>query len=131
MHVIIKSYDSNGESIFCSGVDEHNNPVKRSKIDFPYSYDGFVIWRGLPQAELTNTIYSDRIKQHFKFEHLDALCKKHFGECGDSFYSRKPKDIESFLQELYEKPNYKLGLIMEYCNVANGFPVWRFDIKSD
>ena len=57
--------------------------------------------------------------------------EKHFGEKSDYFDRRTPIAIEAFLRELLDKPNYQLGLIMEYCNVSNGYPVWRFDVKTN
>jgi len=120
--------NDDGSFMFVNGVDEHDQPVKRCKNKYPYSYDGFVLWRGLPQKEMNHTLYSDRLKQHHH-EKWDELCKKHFGNSGDYFDNRTPTAIEAFIRELLDKPNYQLGLIMEYCNVSNGYPVWRFDIK--
>lgn len=126
MFVSIRYAD--GSITISEGVDEHGNPVKKGKSDYPYSYDGFVLWRGLPQEEMNHTLYSDRIKRQYH-ERWDELSKKHFGNAGDYFDNRTPIAIEAFLRELLDKPNYQLGLIMEYCNVSNGYPVWRFDVK--
>lgn len=124
----VKVMNADGSFMHVNGVDEHDNPVKRSKMDHPYSYDGFVIWRGLPQKEMDHTLYSDHLKRQ-NHDKWDELCKKYFGKSGDYFSSRTPTAIQSFLRELLGKPNYELGLIMECCNVSNGYPVWRFDIK--
>lgn len=128
--MFVSVQNADGSFSFVQGVDEHGNPVKRSKCEHPYSYDGFVQWRGLPQSELNQTLYSDRIRQHH-FDKWDELQEKHFGEKGDYFDHRSPTAIEAFLRELLDKPNYQLGLIMEYCNVSNGYPVWRFDVKTN
>lgn len=111
-----------------SPVDEHNKPVKRTKDKYPYSYDGFIIHRSLPNEETTHTLYSDRLHTNY-YKNWSSLSNKHFGSNGDYFWDRKPENIQAFLCELLNKPDLKLVLIMEYCNLSNGYPVWRFDVK--
>lgn len=126
---IVTTLDSNGRIIFVDGgIDEHGNPVKRTKKDHPWAYDGFVVYRALPNSETNATLYSDRIKGHYQ-DRWKNLCQKHFGTTHSDFDDRSPSSIESFLAELLNKPNLKIVFIMEYCNHANGFPVWRFDVK--
>lgn len=120
--------NSKGYVTYFSGVDEYDNPVERSKHEYPYSYDGFVTYRGGKNEETTNTVWSDRLLQ-WDYEKTRSLMKKHFGTQGDYYFERTPEQIESFLSE-YLGEKVKLILIMEYCNVSSGYPVWRFDISS-
>ena len=110
-------------------VDEHGTPVKRTKQEYPYSYDGFVSWRGGENKEANNTIYSDRLLQ-WDFAKHDRLCEKHFGNKGQYWNSREPKLIEAFLRDWLVDQNLKLIFVMEYCNVSSGYPCWRFDFKQ-
>lgn len=107
-------------------VDEHGNPVERAKSSHPYSYDGFVLWRGGCNGEANNTIYSDRLLR-WDWDKHNELCLKHFGDEGQYWNNRKPKKIEAFLRDWTGCPELKLILIMEYCNQSNGYPCWRFD----
>ena len=109
-------------------VDEHSNPVERTKREYPYSYDGFVTWRGGANKEINGTVYSDRLLQ-WDYKKTRELMKKHFGNEGDYYDKRSPEAIESFLSEYFDK-KIKLILIMEYCNVSSGYPLWRFDYKE-
>lgn len=110
-------------------VDEFGNPVQRTKHTHPYSYDGFIVWRAGPNEEVNNTIYSDQLLQCDWDKH-NKLCQKHFGNNAQMWYDRDPEKIEEFLRDWFDNPNLKLIFIMEYCNVSNGYPVWRFDIKT-
>jgi len=112
-------------------VDERGEPVKRTRHTHPYSYDGYVQWRGGENEECNGTVYSDRLLQWDYDKHND-LCKRIFGDTGQHWNpsNRDPKKIEQFLQEWMEDPGLKLILIMEYCNASSGYPVWRLDYKS-
>lgn len=118
------SYYFEGE--IWGGVDEYGNPVERTKRTHPYSYDGFVMWRGGENKEANATIYSDRLYSQ-DWERHNELCLKHFGDEGQYWNYRKPKKIEAFLRDWTGKDALKLILIMEYCNRSNGYPCWRFD----
>lgn len=113
----------------CSAVDEHDKPVQRTKHSHPYSYDGFMLWRGGKNEEANGTIYSDRLLQWDHDRHND-LCKKHFGDEGQYWNDRDPKKIEAFLRDWCDNQELKLIFIMEYCNAASGYPCWRFDYKA-
>jgi len=110
-------------------VDENDDPVKRTKRSHPYSYDGFVQWRGGENKEATSTIYSDRLLQ-WDFDKHDELCMKHFGNEGQYWNDRDPKKIEAFLRDWTDDQTLKLIFVMEYCNVSSGYPVWRFDYSK-
>jgi hypothetical protein len=110
-------------------VDEHGNPVERTKEEYPYSYDGFVTWRGGENSEANSTVYSDRLRLWDRGKgKLDALLEKHFGDSSDHWFDRSPEAVEAFFQDYLNKPGLKLIFIMEYCNQATGYPLWRFDV---
>ena len=75
-------YNGHLYEFFNGRVDEFDKPVKRTKQSHPYSYDGFVQWRGGPNEEATSTIYSDRLLQwdydkHNKLFVLNGKIKIH------------------------------------------------------
>lgn len=110
-------------------IDEHGNPVLRTKQTHPYSYDGFVLWRGGSNEEAISTIYTDRLLQWDYGKH-NQLCMKHFGDRGQYWNNRDPKKIEAFIRDWLENQDVKLILIMEYCNQASGYPTWRLDFSA-
>ena len=109
-------------------VDEFGKPVERTKEEYPYAYDGFVIWRCGANSEAVSTVYSDRLYQ-LDYEKHDKFCQKHFGNKGQYWNTREPKKIQAFLLDYLDKPKLKLIFVMEYCNMSSGYPVWRFDYK--
>lgn len=106
-------------------VDEHNNPIERTKLTHPYSYDGYVLWRGGDNDEIKNTVYSDRLRE-WNYKKTERLNEKYNTNI-NSWKEKDPKKIEKFLQDYCDNPEIKLILIMEYCNQSTGYPVWRFD----
>ncbi len=123
------SMDGNNIIYYSPYKDEFGNNVERTPATHPYSYDGYVTWRGGKNEEVTSTIYSDRLSQ-WDYKKTEELKMKHFGNKGDWFSQRRPKAIESFLRDYTENPNLKLIFIMEYCNQSSGYPLWRFDYKN-
>lgn len=111
------------------GRDQYGQPVRRSKREFPYAYDFFVVWRGGTNEAATGNVYSDRMFQQdpAKFQ---ALSANHFKSSGQSWSQRRPKAVEAFLRDWMDDPALKLVLIMEGCNVSNGAPVWWFSFKA-
>ncbi len=115
---------------YATRINEFGKPVERSKEEYPYSYDGFVTWRGGKNEEATSTIYSDRLLD-WDYKRHDELCVKHFGDKGQVWYSRDSKKIEAFLRDWTGDKKLKLIFVMEYCNQSSGYPLWRFDYKSN
>lgn len=117
--------DSHGRTwIDMTYVDIDGNPVKRTKEDYPYSYDSFVVFKKDYNKNTNDAVYSDRLWQ-WDNKKYDECCMEVWGNKGQTFYGRKPKEIENFLSK-YFKENIKLTAIMEGCNVSNGFPIWTF-----
>ncbi len=117
-----------------AGVDEHGQPVKRTRHTHPYSYDGFVQERCGENSEATSTVWTDRLLQ-WDYDLTRKLLKKHFADTGidvggDCWGSRSAAAIEGFLRERLGKPELRVILVMEYCNQATGYPVWRIDYRS-
>lgn len=110
-------------------VDEHGDPVKRTKYSHPYNYDGFVLWRGGENEEANGTIYSDRLLQ-WNWNKHNKLCKKHWGNEGQWWDQREPEKVEAFLRDWTEYQDLKLIFVMQYCNQSNGYPYWRFDYQK-
>lgn len=109
-------------------VDQDGNPVKRTKRDYPYSYDPFVVWDNRQDAKAESAVYSDRLLQ-WDYDKTRELSKKHFGESGDYYSRRRPESIEAFLCDYFGK-KIKLAMIMECCNVSSGYPIWIFYYQS-
>ena len=107
-------------------IDEFDNPVEKPKNKFPYSYDGFILHRFGPNSEFDSTAYSDSFKL-WDNEKFNSLKEKYFKNKGDYWPTSEPKLIEKFLQEFFDNSDLKLIFIMEYCNISNGYPYWRFD----
>lgn len=114
--------------VYCNSVDEFDNPIQKTKFDYPYSYDGFVTYRNGKNEEANYTIYSDRLLQQ-DYSKTKELMQKHFGNTSDYYCNRSVNDIEAFLKDWLNKDNLKIIFIMEYCNVSNGYPYWRFECK--
>lgn len=111
--------------VFPQYQDENGKPIKKTPLTHPYSYDGYVTYRNGTNQEIEDTVYSDRLTQ-WDYHKTKNLMQQHFGNQGDYYSSRSPKKIEAFLSECIGR-EIKLILIMQYCNAANGYPVWRFD----
>ena len=73
-------------------VDLNGNPVKRSKWEYHYSYDPFVVWRGGENDQIQDSVYSDRLIQWDHEKYNDSIFKV-FGNHGQLFYDREPELI--------------------------------------
>ncbi len=109
-------------------VDEFDNPVERTKYEWPYSYDAFVTYRNGENKEANLTAYSDRLRQEDSKKYME-LRLKHFGSIGDYWDGYDAKAIEAFLADWMDK-KVKLIFVMECCNQSSGYPYWRFDFKT-
>ena len=117
-------------SLMCiSGLGPYkpNQYPIQSQSQHPYSYSPFIVWGEEKDNETVQ--YSDRLYQQ-NFELTEKLCKTHFGDRGQHFNNRNPELIESFLKERLDRPNLKLHMIVEWCNVSNGYPYWSFHFTA-
>ena len=126
--------ENGGWAAVAGFVDEHGQPVRRTKYTHPYSYDGFVQERCGPNSEVTGTVYTDRLLQ-WDYVLTRKLLVKHFkdtgiDEGGDYWGCRSAEAIQGFLRERLNMPTLRVILVMEYCNLSSGFPVWRIDYAA-
>jgi hypothetical protein len=96
----------------------------KSKFDYPYTYSPIIIF-GEDTGKEQECVYSDRMFQ-WDYEKTEKLLIKYFGSPGQYFNDKDPAQIEKFLQERFDYPNLKLLMIVEWCNVSNGYPLWSF-----
>ncbi len=123
--------DTNNKFIYGFGIDEFGKPVEKSKIQFPYSYDPFVIWLSDEKNLNANaTVYTDRLysENYIKY---NGMSKKHFGNESQHWNDREPEQIEAFLKDWTNNDKLKLVHIMECCNSSNGYPLWRLDFSTE
>lgn len=97
-----------------------------SKIKYYYTADNKIIHNDL---EANETLYSDRL---FRWDStkFNTLCKKHFGDEGQSFEGRSSTLIELFLRDYLDNQSVILCSIEQLENMATGYPYWRFEIKK-
>jgi len=103
------------------------NSDKKTKYTNPYDYDPITIFH---KEDSKTGVYSDRLSQ-WDHEKYNRLCKKHFGNIGQYWDKREPEKVEAFLRDYIGKQNLMLCNIVEYCNVATGYPVWYFGYKEE
>jgi hypothetical protein len=98
----------------------------QEKVNLCYDSNGMIFQfdNGIKASE---TVYSDRLYSWNPKKH-DELCKKHFGNQGQSWSNREPGKIQDFLSD-YEGKNVILCRIEYLDNISNGNPYWRFDYK--
>ncbi|MEX3625374.1 hypothetical protein [Viridibacillus arvi] len=104
--------------------DLDGNSIERSPIDYPYSYDEFVIWVSDYQKGNSENVYSDRLFQ-WDPKKFNDCCIKIWGNTRQYFNNRNPKEIEKFLSMYLDSP-IKLTAITECCNRYSGYPYWSF-----
>lgn len=118
--------NDNGEVFFIE-VEEYEGRPRKTKQSHPYSYDPIILWTdGSDTLEPTDSVYTDRLYQ-WDYKKHNTLCQKHFKNEGQYWDRRNPELIQAFLRDYLDNPNLVLTKIIEYCNVSNGYPVWRFD----
>lgn len=93
------------------------------KARSPYAYKEFYLYRS--GGESNAGVYSDRLMQ-WDYDKYNRCCKEVWGDKGQYFDSRKPTEIERFLQLYNENDDIKLIDIIEGCNASNGYPFWAF-----
>lgn len=102
----------------------NGEPVKRTRDEYPYSYDSFVVWKGDYKKGESNTVDSDRLRM-WDSEKYDKCSMEVWNSRSSYFDEREPEEIERFLS-LYLDMSIKLTAIVENCNASNGYPYWSF-----
>jgi hypothetical protein len=118
-------------------MDPHHDKILgmltgKTQTTHPYSYDPFIVWQteiheGPKKIEPNDSCYSDRLME-WDFKKHNLLRLKHFGnEAQLTWNQDDPSKTEAFLRDYFNKPDLKLIRIIQYCNLASGYPCWRFD----
>ena len=118
-------------------LDENGNPVERIPATHPYSYDAHVIYNqpGFKYKDQTYekdglcTVYSDRLSQ-WDYEKYRECMKQFKGEDGDYFW-RDTNKVVKFMKKYYNNKKLEVNMIMEGCNVSNGYPYWLIFYKDN
>lgn len=110
-------------------VDLHGNPVKNTKWNCPYSYDAFVVIRNGKNEEIEHTAYSDRMLSWVSYDKWKKCIAKMGDKKAGTFSNNSVEKLEAFLTE-YNGYKCKLIVLMEGCNVSNGYPYWIFFWKK-
>ena len=113
------------ERISPIGLDR--KPVERTKEEYPYSYDTFIVWQREDIDKITSikTVYSDRLFEWdiIKYNRCSTIA---FGDTSQYFNNRSKESIENFLN-LYLGIQLELVAIAEGCNHCSGYPFWVFE----
>lgn len=100
----------------------------RSKYEYPYSYSPFIIYgHEIKNTNINDhgTVYSDRMFQ-WDYKKTNRWLKKIFGNENQYFNNKDPALVEKFLQKRFNYPRLRLDMIVEWCNLSNGYPLWSF-----
>lgn len=112
------------------GVGLDGEPVERNRLDYPYSYSTFVLWRSDLEVDVnkTTTVYSDRLYT-WDWIKFNSCCKKIWGNESQCFDNRCSNDIERFLC-MYLNKKVRLHMIAQGCNHSSGAPLWLFNYED-
>lgn len=119
--------DRHGFILSGGPVDEDGRPVERTKRTHPYSFDGYVVLDNRNKVKANATYHSDYIVRDDLDKWREAISKSAMKD--KRFENASVEEVEDFLRKVLENDSVKLSLMMEYCNVATGYPLWRFDIN--
>lgn len=113
-------------------LNENYQPVQRTPLSHGYSYDGYVAWENTEiekyRQKINGSDYHDRM-QEWDYEKY-MLCYRKAELAGSRRMVDQPELTEHFLQLYYDDPDIVLIRLMDYCNVSNGYPTYRFDYFS-
>src|SRR6478609_7403466 len=102
----------------------HHGGELRTKFSHPYSYDPIRHFHKWVGGEAENA-YDDRMRQ-WNYRKWDDAFKAVHTEMGNSFRLSNPKTAEKILRLYYESPTLVLIDLIEWCNVATGYPCFSF-----
>ena len=111
-------------------TDLYGNPIERTPYSHPYNFDQHVIWvsKKFNKSKIYSAEYSDRMLE-WDIEKFSRCLQEVFGNQGQSFDNRDPKDVEKFLIK-YFGHKLKLVAIEKCCNLSTGYPIWIFHFKD-
>ena len=104
-------------------VDIYGFPVERDPINYPYSYDAFVIYMANDFNPNTDfRVYSDRVTNgHYSEQELSEACSQVTDR--EEISWRDPDQVGKFMSILRKK-NMQCTAITQCCNFLNGYPYW-------
>lgn len=113
-------------------VDFEGNVIERTEQEYPYSFSQNCTWailgkkrEDIDKNKKRGGFYSDHMYQQDYLKY-NLACELVWGNKGQYFDSRSPREIEKMLQLYTENPNIRLYRIVKQCNVSTGYPVWFF-----
>jgi len=92
-------------------------PSRRTKTSCPYSYDPIAHY--IVEKPCTGGVYDDRMQQ-WDYDKFAKAAEMATG--GSRMYFQSPKMVQKFIDVYYEQAGRSVVLIIEYCNVSNGYP---------
>jgi hypothetical protein len=118
----VPMYYSNGYGAMPVGMD--GELVTRTKQTHPYSYDSYVVYRNGANEEANGGAYTDRIWEWDR-KLSDELWEKHAGKRANphDLSHVSPKVMEAFLRERFGHPDLTIVVMLDGCNISNGYPV--------
>lgn len=111
--------------------DEDGNPVRRTKDEYPYSYDAYVQWQkpGTTKNDSTGGWYSDRMLMG-NWDLYNRCHEQVWGNTAQIFFENSengdPQKIEQFCRLYCDSPELELISVLQMCNASNGNPLWYF-----
>lgn len=109
--------------------------IERPEREFPYSFSLHCKWvadeKDLEKSlklESSGSVYSDRMYQSNSDKYNQA-CRDVFGNEGQYFDKRTPKNIEKMLRQYFGIPSLVLTHIYKECNLSSGYPTWAFTYR--
>lgn len=122
-----KLTSSDGKRVGPYDID--GNPVRRTKAEYPYSYDCYVIYQKNDKVDKrAHAVYSDRLWQQDS-EKYDKSWKDAGGD-GYRFDNAPTDVVEKFLRLFYGDNELSLEAIGEGANQSTGYPYWVFWFKQ-
>ena len=111
----------NQENPFVSSTKWVDPRRRKSKGEYPYSYDAFYIWRD-GNLDGCSADYHDRM--------MGWDCDKFKTACieGKRFSQYTKADCSKFLSTYFGQKTIAAALV-EGCNASNGYPYWVFYYK--
>lgn len=110
---------------FCRAEDIDGNPVRRTKREYPYSYDCFITFRREEGShKKASAVYSNRMWE-WDNKKFDTAMKESGGR-GQRFDQMDASVIQKFLRLYYGDDGLVLEAVGEGANQATGYPYWVF-----
>lgn len=112
-------------------VDQYGNPVNRNRHEWPYSYDAYVTYQKSGYTYESGTQqglhieYHDRMMQ-WNWEKFHQSMMTVCGKRQQTFKNLSTNQIKEFLELYNDVKEVDLLIVMEGCNVSNGYPYWIF-----